>query len=101
MEDASFNEKEDTANSSFTELTTSICLTSDESSEKASSVIEADQPPPRKKDPNRPRYTLKEMQSLLEERNMYKIKMMAMEEELQLYKEGYVIYSRFILLLFV
>ena len=90
MEDASYNEQEDTVNSSFAELTTSICLTSDESSEKASSVVEADQPPPKKKDPNRPRYTLKEMQSLLEERNTYKIQMMAMEEELLLYKEGYV-----------
>ena len=80
-EDASFSEQ-DTNNSSFTEITTSTCLTSDESmAPKVDEQIT-------KKDPNRPRYTLKEMQSLLEERNMYKIQMMALEEELQLYKGG-------------
>jgi len=38
------------------------------------------------KDPDRPRYTLTEMQKLLEERNLYKIRMIAFEEELELYK---------------
>ncbi|XP_065663204.1 RILP-like protein 1 isoform X4 [Hydra vulgaris] len=40
------------------------------------------------KDPNRPRYTLKEMQVLLEERNLLKIKTMALEEELELLKNS-------------
>lgn len=81
-QDASFNEQ-NTNDSSFTEIsTTSICLTSDESS---TPVVDEQT---KKKDPNRPRYTLKEMQSLLEERNTYKIQMMALEEELQLYKGG-------------
>ena len=48
---------------------------------------EAPPKPPRvRKDPNRPRYTLHEMQKVLEERNMFKIKMTALEEELDLIK---------------
>ena len=43
---------------------------------------------PDKKDPNRPRYTLKEMQTVVEERNIFKIKMIALEEELELFKGG-------------
>jgi len=38
------------------------------------------------KDPNRPRYTLSEMQKVLEERNIFKIRMTALEEELDLLK---------------
>ena len=103
-EDASFTEIEErdfdenvnnTLNSSFADLTTSICLTSDEITinNTHTNIDNGDDtgPPPDKpprKDPNRPRYTLGEMQSLLEERNTYKIKMMALEEELDLYKEG-------------
>ena len=89
MEDANYNEhEEDMENSSFAVLTTSICLTSDETNETPDKQDPPSEPPPVKKDPDRPRYTLKEMQSLLEERNMYKIKMMALEEELELYREG-------------
>ena len=40
------------------------------------------------KDPDRPRYTLTELQKLLEERNVYKDKMISYAEELQFYKEG-------------
>ena len=115
LEDASFAEIDhrdvnidvnETSNSSFADLTTSIYLTSDEitsntitqndnddddDDDGSSSAGDLDniapEKPPRK-DPNRPRYTLGEMQSLLEERNTYKIKMMALEEELELYKEG-------------
>lgn len=118
-EDASFTEIDDrdiddavndTSNSSFADLTSSICLTSDEivQNSKANSTnstengststlsatddsglggSDAPLKPPRK-DPDRPRYTLAEMQSLLEERNTYKIKMMALEEELELYTGG-------------
>lgn len=38
------------------------------------------------KDPDRPRYTLMELQKLLEEKNIYKDKMFEYMEELQLYK---------------
>lgn len=107
LEDASFTEIDhrdavnETLNSSFADLTTPIYLTTDEmtsnsitqddDNDDSSSAGDPDDVPPEKpprKDPNRPRYTLGEMQSLLEERNTYKIKMMALEEELELYKEG-------------
>lgn len=38
------------------------------------------------KDPNRPRYTRKEMEDVLEQRNRFKIEKLALEEELELYK---------------
>jgi len=91
MEDANYNEYEEEEtmeNSSFAVLTTSICLTSDETNDTPDKQDAPSERPPVKKDPDRPRYTLKEMQSLLEERNTYKIKMMALEEELELYKDG-------------
>ncbi|XP_057295270.1 RILP-like protein 1 isoform X1 [Hydractinia symbiolongicarpus] len=38
------------------------------------------------KDPNRPRFTRKEMEDVLEQRNRFKIEKLALEEELELYK---------------
>lgn len=87
---------------STTDLSMATSLTSDEQDEHLPSLLPQQQSqetqqetsqtsqntPNGKKDPNRPRYTLQEMQSMLEERNLYKIKMMALEEELQLYKDG-------------
>ena len=43
---------------------------------------------PVKKDPNRPRYTLAEMQQVLEERNRYKERVSVLEETLEAYKPG-------------
>ncbi len=47
---------------------------------------------PVKKDPNRPRYTLGEMQQVLEERNRYKEKVSILEEVLEAYLPRYVNY---------
>ena len=74
--------REDNANS-FQKSNAIFTLVPQESSPKEDKKF-----PNSNKDPNRPRYTLKEMQALLEERNLYKIKMMALEEEVELLKSG-------------
>ena len=43
---------------------------------------------PKEKDPNRPRFTLKELQKVLKERNELKEKVIALKEDLAYYKQS-------------
>ena len=56
--------------------------TTEENHEKKENVAS-----PGYKDPNRPRFTLKEMQSILKERNELKEKVITLEEDLAFYKK--------------
>ncbi|XP_053938008.1 RILP-like protein 2 [Cuculus canorus] len=45
-------------------------------------------------DPNRPRFTLQELQDVLQERNQLKAQLLVMQEELQCYKSGIISQKR-------
>ena len=63
---------------------------SSSTNDRPTSPLSSPEGSPSKKDPNRARYTLAEMQKVLEDRMMYKIKLQAAEDELEMLKELWV-----------